>query len=194
MAYVTAVDLGVYLRDQVTANEDEIDAVATVASQAVDAHCQRTFTVPSAASERLFVPGGSTLLKVPDIANTTDLAITVDGSALSSSDYQLEVSPGEVNTTTLTGRVRPYQYIRRLSGAWPCTAEAVVSITARWGWPTVPAEVPQAVKLLAKDHFQMRDTRFGFVQLGDFSRRIAENGMVLSLLADLRRVEAWGVA
>jgi hypothetical protein len=48
--------------------------------------------------------------------------------------------------------------------------------------------------MLVKDFLASRDTRFGFVQMGDFSRAIAENGIVSGLLAPLRRVESYGLA
>jgi len=50
--------------------------------------------------------------------------------------------------------------------------------------------VSLATKLLARDYLMARDTAFGIVQVGDFSRRIAANGVVETLLGPLRRAEA----
>jgi hypothetical protein len=66
-----------------------------------------------------------------------------------------------------------------------------LSITARWGWPATPPEVPLANKLIARDLLMARDTAFGIVQVGDFSRLIAANNVVETLLFDLRRPEAY---
>jgi hypothetical protein len=192
MSYLTTPDATDFLRSQIVADEVEIEAFATVASSAIDAHCQRTFTVPTEATARLFVPSMYDVLKVHDIANTTGLVITVDGSAVT--DYQLEIAPGTPGPIGVDGRTWPYAYIRLLSGSWGCGAEATVSITARWGWPATPAEVELACKMLVKDYANSRDTRFGFVQMGDFSRAIAMNGVVAGLLAPFRRVEAFGIA
>lgn len=192
--YVTTPALEDYLRSTVVADGAEIEASALVASSAIDAHCKRTFVVPTEATARLFVPSSSCLLKVHDIANTTDLAITIDGTALTADDFQLEIAPGTVGPIGVDGRTWPYAYIRLLSGgSWGCTNEATVSVTAQWGWTVVPPEVPLACRMLVKDYLSSRDTRFGFVQMGDFSRMIAENGVVSGLLAPLRRVESWGI-
>jgi hypothetical protein len=199
--YVTTVALEEYLRSTVVADTSEIDAAALAASTAIDSHCQRTFVVPtvtgaptpSTPTTRTFVPSGSSLLKVPDIGNITDLVITIDGTA--TTDYQLEIAPGVRGPIGVDGRTWPYSYIRLLSGSWGNTTEATVSIAAYWGWPVAtPPEIPLACRMLVKDYLSSRDTRFGFVQMGDFSRTIAENGVVAGLLAPLRRVESWGVA
>jgi hypothetical protein len=194
MSYLTTADAEDFLRSTIVADTTEIEAFATVATAAIDAHCQRTFTVPTTATARTFVPSSSDLLKVHDIANTTGLVITNDGSTVAAADYQLEVAPGVPGPIGVDGRTWPYAYVRLLSSSWGCTSEATVSITARWGWAATPAEVELACKMLVKDYANSRDTRFGFVQMGDFSRAIAENGVVASLLAPLRRVEAFGIA
>jgi hypothetical protein len=192
--YVTADALQEYVGSTTATDYTECEVVAQSASDGVDSHCQRTFTVPTSATVRLFVPQGGDLLRVDDIANTTDLVITEDGSTVSASDYQLESSPGRVNTVNVAGQYRPYMYVRRLSGSWGCDTEATVSITARWGWTATPDAVVLATKIIGKDYFAMGDTRFGFVQVGDFSRRAAENSMAAAILAPYRRVESWGIA
>ena len=162
------------------------------AENAVNAMCYRSFAVPTEATTRLFVGCDPYLLTVPDIANTTNLVIVNDGTTLAAADYQLEVLPGDVNAVGMDGRTRPYQYIRRLSGTWdiPSDGEATISIAARWGWSAVPAEVTAATKLLARDYLLARDTGFGIVQVGEFSRRVAANGVVHELLGPLRRGES----
>jgi hypothetical protein len=69
-----------------------------------------------------------------------------------------------------------------------------LSITARWGWAAIPPQVTEATKLLARDLLLARDTAFGIVQVGDFSRRITDNGQVVALLSSFRRAESWGLA
>jgi hypothetical protein len=129
---------------------------------------------------------------VHDIANDTDLVVSIDGAT--TTDYQLEIAPGVPGPISVSGRVTPYAYIRLLSGSWGCTDEATVSITARWGWAEVPAAVPLACRILVKDFLAARDVNFGVFQVGDFSRAIHENSAVQLLLAPLRRVEVWGIA
>jgi hypothetical protein len=194
MAYVEAQELTDYLRSTVVADETEHDAARLAAESTIDSYCQRTFTVPTTATTRTFVATDVCVVVVPDIANTTNLVVVDDGTTLSASTYQLEISPGVTGPIGVQGRTWPYTQIRRLSGSWNVDDEATLSITARWGWAAVPPEVTLATKLLARDFLLARDTAFGIVQVGDFNRRIAANGVVETLLSPLRRVEAWGIA
>ena len=199
MAYLTDEEALAALNMTVTANVPEVEAARLAAEAAIDAYCQRTFNVPTSATARSFVPPRNVCdpLPVPDIANTTGLIIANGGATLAASVYQLEVSPGQVNQTALDGRSRPYTLVRLLSGDWSNSSvdgEATISITARWGWPTVPPEVKVAAKLLTKDFFQAGDLRFGFADVGEFGRRVAANSMVVQLLAPLRRAESFGIA
>ena len=195
MTYVDTFELEGFIRSTITADTAEIAAAGLAAESAINAYCQRVFTVPTTATARTFVANSWDLLRVHDIANTTNLVIVNDGVTLSASDYQLETSPGTTSQIGVDGRTWPWTYIRILSGHWArdTYGEALVSVTARWGWPAVPDEVILATKLLARDYLLARDTSFGIVQVGDFSRRIAANGVVADLLAPLRRVEAFGI-
>jgi hypothetical protein len=190
--YVETVDLMDYLRSTIVADEIEVEANAIAASDAINDHCQRSFEVPTSATTRTFVPSGSSVLKVHDIADDTDLVVSIDGAT--TTDYQLEIAPGVPGPISVSGRTMPYAYIRLLSGSWGCSDEATVSITARWGWAETPAAVPLACRILVKDFLAARDVNFGVFQVGDFSRAIHENSAVQLLLAPLRRVEVWGLA
>jgi hypothetical protein len=197
MAYCTPQELVDYLRSTVTADETEFDAARLAAEATIDAYCGRTFTVPTTATARTFVVTDPYVVIVPDIANITNLAIVDNGSSLTAAQYQLEIASGNVGPIGVTGRTWPYTRIRRMSGTWyiDTYGNDTLSITARWGWAAVPPEVALATKLLARDYLMARDTAFGIVQVGDFSRRIAANGVVETLLSPLRRAEAaWGIA
>jgi len=195
--YVELPELTDYLRSTIVADEVEIELAATAAENAINAYCFRTFTVPTAASTRTFVATHPYTLDVPDIANSTDLAITNNGSTVAAASRQLEIAPGVPGPVGIDGRTYPYIRIRLLSGCWDVNSdgEATISITARWGWAAVPSEVKQAARLLANDYLRARDTGFGILQTGDgFSRRIASNSVVTDLLGPLRRAEAWSIA
>lgn len=195
MAYVTTPELSDYLRNTIVADEVEIAAALSAAENAINSYCQRTFTVPTAATTRTFVGYRNYELDVPDIANTTGLVIVDAGETLTASDYQLEISPGVTGPIGVDGRNWPYVRIQRITGCWDVNdhQQATISVTARWGWPAIPAEVEMATKLLARDYLLARDTGFGIVQVGDFSRRVAANGVVTDLLSSLRRGEAFGI-
>ena len=193
-SYVTPAEAESYFRSTVTADLVEIEAAVEVGSMDINLHCVRNFVVPTAATTRPFVVIDSRLAKVDDIANTTGLVIVDNGTTLAAADYQLETSPGRVARPDPAGLTRPYAYIRRLSGSWNCDDEATLVVTAHYGWPAVPDAVKLATKMLAKDLLSARDTRFGLAQVGDFSRRIAANGMVEAMLEPLKSADSIGIA
>jgi hypothetical protein len=196
MAYVEDGELTDYLRSTIVADEVEIEGARLAAESVVNSYCQRTFTVPTAATTRTFVASDGYVIVVPDIESTTDLVIIDNGSTIAAAAYQLEISPGVTGPIGVSGRTWPYTQIRRVSGTWwrDSDYEDTLSITARWGWPAIPPEVTLATKLLARDFLLARDTAFGIVQVGDFSRRVAANGVVETLLSPLRRAESFGIA
>jgi hypothetical protein len=152
--------------------------------------------VPTSATARTFVPDDSYLLAVDDIANTTGLVIVDSGTTISTG-YQMEIAPGTPRQTNASGLVEPWQYIRLISGLWtvPCDGEAVVTVTARWGWPAVPEEVKLSALMLTRDLCDGRDTRFGLVAFADagVARAIRANGQVTAMLEPLRSHRAWGL-
>jgi hypothetical protein len=194
MAYVSAGELIDYLRSTVAVDEIEFEVARLAAESTVDSFCQRTFAVPTTATTRTFVPDDPRVLMVPDIANTTDLVVVNNGATVAAADYQLEVGPGLTNTTGRDGTVWPYMYIRLLSSYWSQSlpGQASVSITARWGWAAVPAEVKLATKMLARDFVLARDTAFGITSVAEFPRTLSGNKFVDGLLADYQRPECFG--
>ena len=198
MAYVEQSEMTDYLRSTIIADEADIQAALLAAQSTVDAYCGRTFTVPTTATARTFVVDDPYVVTVPDIANSTNLAIVDAGTTISASYFQLEISPNITGPISVSGRTWPYTRIRRLSGTWGISSvgDDTLSITARWGWAAVPPEVALSTKLLCRDYLLARDTGFGLTQTGDgYLRRIAGNSVVESLLAPLRRAEvAMGIA
>ena len=93
MSYVSTQDATDYLRSTIVADDAEIEASVLAAEATIDSYCQRTFTVPTSATARTFVPTDWHVLTVPDIANTTGLIVTSEGSTITAANYQLEVSP-----------------------------------------------------------------------------------------------------
>ena len=196
MPYVASSEMIDYIRSSITADVVEIEAAQLAADSVLNAHCHRVFTVPTVATTRTFVASDSYALAVPDIANTTGLVVVDNGTTITAAGYQLEIAHGVTGPIDVSGRTWPYSIIRRVSGSWSSNSDGddVLSITARWGWPATPPEVLLASKLLTRDLMLARDTAFGIVQVGDFSRRVAANGVVETLLAPLRRVESFGLA
>jgi hypothetical protein len=163
------------------------------AENAVREYCQRDFCVVAAdatPTARSYVPDGSHILRIHDARSVT--AITLDGATVSSADYQLEPP----SSYSWSGRWRPYEQVVYLLHTWTgdTPGEASVSVTARWGWQAVPAEVVEVVKILGKDILQQRQTVGNLAAAGVFGGRVSMNTYVRTLLGPLRRLEAFGIA
>lgn len=63
---------------------------------------------------------------------------------------------------------------------WP---GLLVTITALWGWPEVPADIEIACLMLAADTLKSKDAPFGVAGFGDYAVRVRANPKVAELLA-----------
>lgn len=66
------------------------------------------------------------------------------------------------------------------STSLPVRKRASVRVTAQWGWETLPSDVKQAVKMLASDTFQVKDSRMGVAGSDQFGTivRVRSNSLV----------------
>lgn len=140
--------------------DDAITAALDAAEDRIDRWCGRTFVVPSGTTTRTLRPWSESVLYVPDIAQTDDLAVAVDlnddgtaETALTSADYY--VGPSDV---------APFSELHRVSGRWPLprSGRATVAVTAFYGYAmTVPDAVVQAATMLAARLYQRRSSPLG---------------------------------
>lgn len=170
-----------------------VQAAIDAAEEAINDDCGRIFTVAGAGTARLYAAASdrTNVLRIHDCTGVS--AITVSGSAVTASDYQLE----PVNNLTAAGDYSPYTQVRILGGqAWDRLGdEAIISVTATWGWATLPDRYTQAVEILAADLLEQVELRNGIVGFTEYAGiRVKANPMVAGLLKKLRRAEAWGIA
>lgn len=161
MAIVEPATLKVYLRNELASVDDPFVIVARdTAELLVSTATGRTLTVASGSSTKTFRPRrGTRRLTIPDAASIT--SVVEDGVTLvAGEDYVAEPLNGE----TLTGEDRPTEWLTRIDADWyTYDMRSTVAVTASWGWTTIPADIVEAVYLLAKDVVQHRDTQFGGV-------------------------------
>jgi hypothetical protein len=155
----------------------------TAAEGTIDRWCRRHFTLPTATETRLYTPHWDEVL-VDDIATTTSLVVLDNGATVAAADYVLDPANG----VGVDGRAGwPYWRIRTTDGShWYRDAnKRTVSVTAKFGWLTVPTSIREATLILASDLFHAKDTRLGVAGWGDLGLlRIRENGMLQTLLQD----------
>lgn len=145
-----------------TRDESELEAALETSSRWIDAYCSRRFYLDDTATDRVFAACDLYVLDLGafEIGASTGVTVKVDdGSGLfattvSASAYQLE----PVNAPYAVGGARPYTRIRLLSTSWPISYGVgrleLVKVTAKYGWPQVPAVVREACLSLTIDRVE----------------------------------------
>jgi len=163
-AYTTRAVVKTYLGiPSATSSEDDpIDAAIDAAEAEIDAHTGRTFVVPGSATAKVYRPMNDRVVLVDDIAQTTSLAVKVDGSDDGSYDTTLTVTSEFV----VDGNTAPYRVIRRVDGsAFPryTSDRATIEITAYFGYGmSIPKAIVQASTVLGARLYQRRSSPLGF--------------------------------
>lgn len=172
MAYVELAAVRAPLGEQTPERDALIAAAISAAELAIDNTCGRSFTAAAAsATARVFAPNerrvlveDGEVLIVDDIGSLTDLAVET-GSA--GSYVAVTASTYEAWPLGALTRGRPATALLALGGCWP-SGTGRVRVTARWGWPSVPADVTQAALLLATRLYRRKDSPEGVVGSADF--------------------------
>jgi len=162
------------------ADEDiTVEAVIEAASRLIDAYCDRSFTPATGTpTARTFVADNCGLCRVDDFQTTTGLVVKTDGTGdgtfdltWSSSDFQLEPLNGR-----RSGQAWPYHTIRAVgSHDFPTvgarwSGQALVEVTADWGWTATPDAVNKATIIQAVSLFKAKDAPLGFAGFGDMGQ------------------------
>lgn len=157
-----------------TQDDTLIDNCAGAASRLIDGYANRQFWQYATANVRLFTAYDSFVVQIDDIAST---AITLKSSTnadgnfdvtWTTSDYQLEPVNG-----ILDGLTVPFTRIRAVGDyLWPTLnanfgSEALVQLTAIYGWPSVPEPITQATIIQASRIFKRYDSPLGVAGFGD---------------------------
>jgi hypothetical protein len=157
-----------------TLDDDLIDNCVGAASRLIDGYCNRRFWQSGTAEARVFQAEDSFYCSIDDIAGT---ALTLKTSSQSDgtfdvtwkvSDYQLEPLNGN-----LDGLTWAYDKIRAIGDYLFPTVnanygeQALVQVTAIFGWPSVPEPVTQATIIQASRIFKRYDSPLGVAGFGD---------------------------
>lgn len=171
------------------------------ASRQIDNWCGQRFWQDSTATARTFMPDRTDVLDLSDtegIATPTGLIVKLDvadagsyGTTLTSgTDFLLRPTNAQVVVPA-----RPYTEIGLTGASYLFGRSAygrdLVQITAKWGWPAVPAEVNKACLILAADLFKAKDAAFGVVGVTDMGVLRMSPGLhraAVTLLAPYKKV------
>ena len=183
-----------YLKNETGAGDaPQVQAALDAGIGFVRQHCQRSFeTATGTATARTFGPDNvyGCSLRVDDIANLTGLVVSNNGTTVTSGEYTLLPLNG-----LSAGAYAPYTDIDIYPGYWyRYTPRPAITVTANWGWTSVPAPVVEAVKIVGKDYITARQSKFGYVETGVGPAAGGRNWIAINSLAPFRRVEAFGIA
>ena len=157
-----------------TIDDDLIDNCVGAASRLIDGYCNRRFWQTGTAQARVYQAEDSFYCSIDDIAGT---AITLKTSSFADgnfdvtwtrSDYQLEPLNGNLDGLTWS-----YDKIRAVGDYLFPTVnanygeQALVQVTAIFGWPSVPEPVTQATIIQASRIFKRYDSPLGVAGFGD---------------------------
>ena len=157
-----------------TLDDDLIDNCVGAASRLIDGYCNRRFWQSGTAEARVFQAEDSFYCSIDDIAGT---ALTLKSSTQADgtfdltwkvSDYQLEPLNGNLDGLTWS-----YDKIRAVGDYLFPTVnanygeQALVQVTAIFGWPSVPEPVTQATIIQASRIFKRYDSPLGVAGFGD---------------------------
>jgi hypothetical protein len=103
------------------------------------------------------------LLFVDAISSTSGLIVEVgDGTTWTAvTDYTPEPLNAIAEGQAITA-------LRRNRSVWSFSLLTKVRVTAKWGWPTIPAPIRDATEILAGRLFKRKDAPFGIAGIGEF--------------------------
>jgi hypothetical protein len=191
--YATLTQVKAALRIADTVDDSLLEMAIESASRAIDGHAARYF-YSSGTATRLYAADDSFIVQTDDISGT---AITLQTSSAgdgvfdttwSPIDYQLEPLNGNVD-----GLAVPFTRIRAVENyLFPVEVEqALVKVTAVFGWASVPISITQACIIQSSRIFKRLDSPLGIMSFGDMGAiRVSKylDPDVEQLVAPYRRV------
>jgi hypothetical protein len=159
--YLTLAEAKAFLRVTDTVDDVEIARWITSASRAIDKRCNRQFGQLAAPAARVYrrtpfydATTGMWLLEIDDVQDIT--GATVNGVAFASSGATMlpDNAPADGLPWTAIGFV-----------TWPYPSypgqPVANTLVMRWGWTSVPAQVPAAAELQLNRWNSRRDSPYG---------------------------------
>ena len=157
-----------------TLDDELIDNCAGAASRLIDGYCNRQFWSVGSATTRVYTAEDDFYCNIDDIAGT---AITLRTSGATDGTFDVTWSPTDWQLAPLNGRLDglewAYDKIRAVGDyLFPTVnanygSQALVQLTAVFGWPSVPEPVTQATIIQASRIFKRYDSPLGVAGFGD---------------------------
>lgn len=173
-------DVKAALRITTSTDDDRIALAIDSASRMIESELNRRFYSDSAATARTYVAETAWLCEVDDFYTTTGLIIETDYAG-----------DGSFSTTwdTLDYQLEPLNEVQNAQTGWPITkirairtryfpifgllayteknTQALVRVTAKWGWQAIPAGIVKAAVVQSIANFKADDVPFGATAFGE---------------------------
>ena len=175
-AYATTAQIKAALRIGTADSIDDvlIDNCSGAASRLIDGFCNRKFWAVGSATTRVFQAEDSFFCSIDDISGT---AITLQTSTNADGVFDTTWSPTDWQLEPLNGNLDgiewAYDKIRAIGDYLFPTVnanygeQALVKVTANFGWPAIPEPVTQATIIQASRLFKRYDSPLGVAGFGD---------------------------
>jgi hypothetical protein len=157
-----------------TIDDELIDNCAGAASRLIDGFCNRKFWAVGSATVRVYQAEDSFFCSIDDISGT---AITLQTSTNADGVFDTTWSPTDWQLEPLNGNLDGIQWaydkIRAIGDYLFPTVnanygeQALVKVTANFGWPYVPETITQATIIQASRIFKRYDSPLGVAGFGD---------------------------
>lgn len=143
-----------------TDRDDLLNAALEAASRSVDDFCGRRFYLDVSATARVYNPSGRLYyddLIVDDIGATTGLVVETGNATDGWTVVTTDVETGPDNAII---QGDPITRLVNLNG-WVFGSRDRVRVTAKWGFPAVPAQVSQATLIQAARLYKRKESPEG---------------------------------
>ena len=165
--YVDFAQFKASIGEQAQDRDDLIRATLAAVDTAIEDYCQQRFTLAEAPITLTYVATdgreGATL-DVDPIGSLTGLAVEV-GQGMTFLPRAADTY--EAHPLNAIARGLPVTTLESLTGRWPI-GRSRIRVTARFGWPVVPAPVTMAALLWATRLWARRGSPEGVVGSPDF--------------------------
>lgn len=194
MAIVTLATFKTYIRDEAAGlNDTTLQGYIDAASQALNNACGRQWVLANGgATARTFNP--SEALRELVIHDCTTITSVVENGVTLVAGTDYEAHP--LNNRSPSGETVPYNTLVKPYTNWyTTTGLASVTVTATWGWATIPYPIVQACLVLGKELCNNQDIRLGIVGLAEgVVTGIRQNKIVREAIDAYPHPNAIGVA
>lgn len=190
--YITRQELKSYMGLEGTTDDALVDDAISSASREIERYCNRQFNDSGSVSARRYRATRCDLIAVDDFWTDTGFILEIDVNGDGTS--WTTVAATEYELTPLNRMVNGVEWVYwkiEMVGSTklPVSRRACVRVTAQWGWEELPSDVKQAVKMLASDTFQVKDSRMGVAGSDQFGTivRVRSNSLVEAKLKNFVR-------